>query len=75
MFLSTNDHNDFSTVAGGGTVGLWERAIAINLFAVGYPSLGIIGAVLTARPPTGSGYRPAGDDGKRLGGVGGTLRP
>jgi 4-amino-4-deoxy-L-arabinose transferase-like glycosyltransferase len=53
MFLSTTDYTDFTTIAGGGTVGLWERAIAINLFTVGYPSLGIIGVVLARRTNCG----------------------
>jgi hypothetical protein len=43
MFLSTTTYTDFSSIAGGGTIGLWERFLAIVLFAVCYPSLGIIG--------------------------------
>ena len=45
MFLSTTTYSDFSSIAGGGTIGLWERLLAIVLFTVCYPSLGIIGLV------------------------------
>lgn len=44
MFLSTTTYTDFSSIAGGGTIGLWERVLAIVPFAVCYPSIGIIGA-------------------------------
>jgi 4-amino-4-deoxy-L-arabinose transferase-like glycosyltransferase len=49
MFLSTTTYTDFSSIAGGGTIGLWERILAIVLFTVAYPSLGIIGAANSRR--------------------------
>jgi hypothetical protein len=49
MFLSTTTYTDFSSIAGGGTIGLWERILAIVLFAVCYPSLGVIGVVKSRR--------------------------
>ena len=49
MFLSTTTYTDFSSIAGGGTIGLWERILAIVLFTVCYPSLGIIGAANSRR--------------------------
>jgi hypothetical protein len=49
MFLSTTTYTDFSSIAGGGTIGLWERILAIVLFAVCYPSLGVIGVVNSRR--------------------------
>jgi len=49
MFLSTTDYSEFSSIAGGGTIGVWERVLAIVLFAVSYPSLGIIGVVRSRR--------------------------
>jgi hypothetical protein len=45
MFLSTTTYTDFSSVAGGGTIGVWERILAIVLFTVCYPSLGVIGLI------------------------------
>jgi Protein of unknown function (DUF998) len=45
MFLSTTTYSEFSSIGGGGTIGLWERILAIVLFAVCYPSFGIIGVV------------------------------
>jgi hypothetical protein len=50
MFLSTTTYTDFSSISGGGTIGVWERILAIVLFAVCYPSLGIIGPALSRRP-------------------------
>jgi hypothetical protein len=49
MFLSTTTYADFSSIAGGGTIGLWERVLAIVLFTVCYPSLGIIGFAKSRR--------------------------
>ena len=49
MFLSTTTYTDFSSIAGGGTIGLWERVLAIVLFTVSYPSLGVIGVVKSRR--------------------------
>ena len=49
MFLSTTTYTDFSSIAGGGTIGLWERILAIVLFTVCYPSLGIVGVVNSRR--------------------------
>jgi hypothetical protein len=49
MFLSTTDYSEFSSIAGGGTIGLWERILAIVLFTVAYPLLGIIGIVTSRR--------------------------
>ena len=49
MFLSATSPTDFSTIAGGGTVGLWERILAIILFVVSYPSIGIIGVTSARR--------------------------
>ena len=49
MFLSTTTYTDFSSIAGGGTIGLWERVLAIVLFTVCYPSLGVIGVAKSRR--------------------------
>ena len=49
MFLSTTTYTDFSSIAGGGTIGLWERILAIVLFTVCYPSLGVIGVATSRR--------------------------
>ena len=49
MFLSPTSPSDYQTIAGGGTVGLWERILVTVLYAVCYSSLGIIGVVLARR--------------------------
>jgi hypothetical membrane protein len=49
MLLSTTTYSEFSSIAGGGTIGLWERILAIVLFTLCYPSLGVIGIVNSRR--------------------------
>lgn len=49
VFLSATSPSDFSTIEGGGIVGLWERILAIVLFVVCYPSLGLVGVVVSTR--------------------------